>query len=96
MPRRLAPTLVLAPALVLAVALLPACTTQGPHTPRTGIAAPDAPETAVRKVDPDPEHVSTGGKVALGLAGAGAVAVVVAIVAVAVGSAALMSNMNGP
>lgn len=86
----------LAPALVLAVALLPACAAEGPQQPKTEIADADSPAAAPRKVDPDPEHISTGGKVALGLAGAGAAAVVAMIVVVGIGSAALMSNMSGP
>lgn len=83
------------PALLLALALLRACAADGPNT-RVAPAPDDGPTITERKVDPDPEHISTGGKVALGAAAGVGVAVVGLVVLTGIAAAALMSNMSGP
>ncbi|MBP7000082.1 hypothetical protein [Amaricoccus sp.] len=79
--------------LLLALALVPACAAQGPHAPAVATAPADGPAVAPpRKVDPDPEHVSTGGKVALGMAAGGVVAGLALIALTGIAAAALMSG----
>lgn len=78
--------------LLLSLALLPACASQGPNAPAVASAPADGPIVTERKVDPDPEHISTGGKVAMGAFAGATVAILGFVALTGIAAAALMSG----